>query len=284
MTGFSARVARGTLALPLLAATLAAGCVPAQPGSGDVAADAASTRCRKDDSAPAKRDRFVGWYSVSGKNTFIPVLRYDGVYYSVSRGFEVPFKESPAGLEWDVSPSSMTGTTIGFEAESGTYYLAVFDSETANFTDGQYGNGQKEPMTRSEPPTGLLDPVAPLPRTNEDFLGWYQPMWFPYLRWELRREGDAYVTVYSEYDGTRPAWQPRTERYELKPLSDGLGFTGFEKGDDFRLVYNTNLRRFELTSRRTAGIRMPLARLQHAAAAEGAPMEPLARIGIPTWH
>jgi hypothetical protein len=241
-------------------------------------------------STATNRDHLVGWYKRSGGDTVIPVFMRDGTYYSVCRGVEVPLRPCPEGLEWAVTPSSMTGTKIGWDATSKTYYLAVMDGQASNFTDGRSGVGEKEPMTRIEKPPELLDAKARRPRTPDDLLGWYQPVWFPWVRIEIRKDGERYLSQDHEFRGATPgSWTTRLETRELTPLPDQLGFTGFERHGGRRLVYHAPLKRFELvmmdTKRTPAVIRMPLARVGAPSSPEsdGAP-QPRVMIGIPSWH
>lgn len=262
----------------LLVATTAWGCADGEPTARHVAAGL-PPHARLEASQPAAgRDDLLGWYVAEGGEPEIVVLKRAGAYFSICRGFEVPFKESPAGLEWAVSPSSMAGTTIGHDPATGAYYLAVFDAETAQFSDGRAGCGEKRALTRTAEPAWVRDPTAAPPRSLDDFLGWYQPIWFPYMRWELRKDGATYEAVFAEFDA---AWR-QDYRRTLTPLAEGLGFTGFERGDDITLTYNDALRRFEITTHDPVIIRMPLARIGPPTAAAAPP--PQVRIGIPAWH
>jgi hypothetical protein len=236
------------------------------------------------------RDHLLGWFKLSKNNTLIPVFKRAGTYYSICRGAEIPLKECPEGLEWAVSPSSMTGTKIGWDAASQTPYLAVVDAQASNFTDGRYGVGEKEPMTRINKPPDLLDAKAPRPRTRNDLLGWYQPVWLPWVKIGIRIDGDRFVSQDQVFHGPEPgSWKTSAETRDLTPLPDQLGFTGFERHGGPRLVYNGALKRFELVmtdpKRRPSEIRMPLARLPASSSPErdGSP-PPAARIGIPSWH
>lgn len=246
------------------------------------------------------RDHLLGWFKLPGRNehkevisghdTLIPVFKRSGAYYSVCRGAEVLLQACPEGLEWAVTPSSMTGTKIGWDAVSKTAYLAVLDSQASNFTDGRYGVGDKQPLTRVNKPSGLLDAKARSPRTRDDFLGWFQPAWFPWVKIEVRKDGSRYVSQEWEFHGPEPgSWQTSAETRPLTQLPDQLGFTGFERGGGPRLVYNGALKRFELVmtdpKRSTPEIRMPLARVPALASSGRQVLPPTAaRIGIPSWH
>lgn len=249
------------------------------------------TGCAQPSKEPAgHRDHLVGWYKVVKKDTIIPVFKRNGIYYSVCRGAEVPLKECAEGLEWALTPSSMVGTKIGWDAASKSPYLAVVDSQASNFTDDRYGVGEKEGMTRVDKPPGLFDAKARRPRTINDFIGCYQPVWFPFVRIEISKTNDRYFSQEHELNGPKPgSWKTRVEPTELWPLSDQLGFTGFDRKNRYRLVYSSDLNRFELVKspedKTPAVIRMPVARVPSPASPEGgAAPSPLMRLGIPSWH
>ena len=135
-------------------------------------------------------------------------------------------------------------------------------------------------MTRIEKPSGLLDPTAEAPRTNDDFLGWYQPVWLPGFRFEVRKDGEKYLVAMTGRDG-KTEGEPR----ELTPLPDRLGFTGFDRKNNNNLTYNESLKRFELTKTISPAIRMPLARVAPPSSPEeGAAPQPMLTIGIPSWY
>jgi hypothetical protein len=245
----------------------------------------------------SKRDHLLGWFKLPGRNekkqvvsghdTLIPVFKRDGIYYSVCRGFEIPFRECPEGLEWALTPFNMVGTKIGWDAESKTYYLAAMDQTANRISDGRYGCGEKDPMTRIEKPSGLLDAKARRPRTNDDFLGWYQPVWFPWIKTEIQKNGDRNFSARQTL--REPGiWKTSAETCELILLPDQLGF-GFGRDHITSLVYNETLKRFELVFERVemtpSVVRMPLARVSAPSSSEGghAP-PPTVAIGIPSWH
>lgn len=241
------------------------------------------------------RDQFIGWFAlpgrterkqvIPGEDTLIPVFKRDGTYYSVCRGVEIPFKKCTEGLEWALMPSSMAGTKIGRDEKLKTYYLAVVDSQASNFTDGRYGCGEKESITKLKQPPGLLNPKTRSPHTNGDFAGTYQFVWFPWVRIEVRQNGARYIGQEWEFSGPRPAsWKARVKPCELTSLSNQPGFS-FGQNTGNRLVYNRSLERFELAMERKGMtpsiIRAPLARVQ-----SGDSSVPLVvrSIGIPAWH
>ncbi len=232
---------------------------------------------------PDPSDPLVGWFATSDGARLVPVLKHGAAYYSICRGFEVPFRPTPEGLLWDAEQSSMAGTTIGFDPATGARYLAVFDSQAAKFTDSASGVGEKQPLMRVDRPAWLRDPTTDPPRSLDDFLGWYEPVWFPHARWQLVREGDAYVVAY-ETRGVSCDDRREDVRYVLTPLAGRLGFTGFERGNrDITLAYNPELRRYELCMRPTCEIRMPLARIAPPATRPADDTSNI-RVGIPSWH
>lgn len=248
-------------------------------------------------SPAGNRDHLLGWFAVPGRNeqnqvitghdTLIPTFKQEGTYYSVCRGFEVPLKECTEGLEWAITPSSMTGTTIGWDAGSRTYYLAVMDAQTSNNTDGRSGIGEKEPMTRVETSPRLPNANARRPRIQDDLLGCYQPVWFPWVKIKISKKSGRYFSAQEFYEPG--IWRTSNEERELTPLPYQLGFTGFERKGSHRLVYNESLKRFELvkTISKTppSVIRMPLARISAPSKSDGGDNPPTSvRIGIPSWH
>lgn len=241
------------------------------------------------DSIPSgSYDHFIGWFAlanrdeqnriVEGTGKLIPFFKINGTYYSVCRGFEIPFKERGDGLEWDLTPSSMEGTRIGFDEGSNTYTMVIDDAQLEHHWQF-YNRGEKKPVTKVEPPAGLLDPTTARPRARDDFAGWYQAVWFWPMIFEIRKEGGKFFI--SQQELGEGEWTLR----ELTPLADPLGFTGFDKGNEHRFVFHEALKRFELT--KTSGssvIRMPFARIASPQTPEGRTEPPKVAIGIPTWH
>ena len=221
------------------------------------------------------RDHLVGWYKLG--DTLIPVFKTDGTYYSVWRGtgVEVPLKECPEGLEWDLTSSSMDGTKIGFDEVSKAYYIIIEDRLRATLSEETpesirivgFKLGEKTPITKIEKPSGLLDATAEPPRTNDDFLGWYQAVWVP-IRYEIRKDGVRYLVAWQIGSYSEPyLWETRGGPRELTPVADGLGFIGSRSKDECSsFTYNKAHKRFEFTFQgdsmpQPAIIRMPLARI-----------------------
>jgi hypothetical protein len=242
----------------------------------------------KPEAASLSRDYLLGWYKMNGEETLIPVFKVKGTYYSVCRGFETPLKVCPEGLEWGITPSSMTGTKIGFDIASSAYYIAVIDDQLSNNSDGRYGIGEKQYMTKIKKPKELLIAKSRRPRTLNDFVGWYQPVWFPWVRIEIRKNGDKYIAV--EQEQRNPGkWEVGDEPRVLTPLQDKVGLTGFDKGNNHNLIYNKTMNRFELVNEdsklQPEIIRMPLARIPQPSLVEKITgLTPIVRIGIPSWH
>lgn len=237
------------------------------------------------------RDHLVGWYKLG--NTVIPVFKTDGTYYSVCLGLEAPLKECPEGLEWTL-PSSIVGTKIGFDEMSNAYYIIIEDRMRARFEETPesirmkgFKLGEKTPITRIEKPSWLLDATAQPPRTNDDFLGWYQAVWVP-IRYAIRKDGERYFCTGRLCEREQYLWETKGEPIELTTIPDRLGFMCRRKDKCTSVTYNETLKRFELElteqlgKRQPAVIRMPLARVSPHP--ELAAVPPPVRIGIPFWH
>ncbi len=238
-------------------------------------------------------DDVVVWYKmppvdrVSRRDFLIPILRIDGAYYTVCQGFEIPLKEVPEGLQWALTPSSMSDTTIGFFGPSEMCFIRIVDRQRESFDDFYVADKvQPARMTRVERPAGLLDATARRPQTLDDFLGFYQPLWLPWARMEVRKDGPRYWITSQSLDPPEPSgtWTARDQPREITPLADRLGFsTHFGGGpkEIFNLTYNDARRRFELI-KMDYGIVTPLARVSPSPGSE-ATLPPLP-IGIPAWH
>ena len=143
-------------------------------------------------------------------------------------------------------------------------------------------------MTRVGKPSWLLDATAPPPRTHDDFVGWYQPVWCPYVRLEIRKEGKRYFAgfqILREPDETG-SWAPDGEPHELSLLPDRLGFVMKDDDTTHHIVYNESLGRFEVTGPNTDACvsRMPLARVAIPSSEKESVRLPRMRIGIPSWN
>lgn len=227
------------------------------------------------------RDYLLGWFHMTKRDHIIPVFQSKGTYYSVCRGFEIPLRECPAGLE-----SAAPTTTIGFDETSHHYYIIIEDEELAQqYQD--YIRGEKQSMTKIDKPLELFDAAAPPPASSDDFLGWYLPVWFPFPMWEIRKEGPTYLVAYHEPDPSG-IWHTEGQPYELTPLPDRLGFSGLERENNtYKLIYNEALHRFEIECAASPQvIRMPLAHYQAPPAPQELTpaMSVMAKIGIPIWH
>ena len=237
------------------------------------------------------RDDLVGWYNILGRttdkephlpsDTFIPVFKSAEDYYSVCNGWEVPLKVCPDGLEWALTPSSMVGTTIGFDKDSDTHYIVIKDNWRAA-VDDHYIYGEKLPLKKIAKPWGLLDARTEAPKSNDDFCGWYHIVWMPGARFEIRKDASKYF-ISDQHLDEELLWKTHGEPRELTPIPGGLGFTEGRTGK-VRLVYNEDLTRFEATKTRSAVIAMPLARVPAAASSKADKVPRLMRIGIPAWH
>lgn len=245
------------------------------------------------------RDRLCGWYKLTTDNRLIPVFKIEATYYTViSRGgFEVPLKECSDGLEWPSTlPSSMVGTRIGFDEESKAVYIRIVD-QNREYQDPSFTSGQKQSMTAIGKPSWLRDATAQPARTYDDFVGWYEAVWCPYVRGQVRREGEKYLLAVEllQTDGEKNSWVPQMQN-ELSPLPDRLGFAmQLEHEEDLeqedvaaRLVYSRTRRRFELQLSSAATkphvSLMPLARIPSPSPEQDAASLPPMKIGIPSWN
>ncbi len=237
-------------------------------------------------SVSAKDDPLTGYFRIqepqrknANPGTIIPVFKIKDTYYSVCRGMEIPFKKCPGGLEWALQ-TSMIGTTIGCRPD-GNYFIIIRDAQSENFTsesEAPHNTGPR-PMVRIDKPSSILDSTAPAPQTNDGFLGYYQPQWFPYYRMEIRKEKGKYYSVHlsPEQDGK---WIKREGPSEIIPLENELGFVYAHRKQKIITQYNKDLKRYELVmAHMTPELRMPLVRVE-----QSTPAAELISIGIPSWH
>jgi len=212
----------------------------------------------------------------------LPVFRSDGVYYSACMGVEVPLEECPEGLE-------RSNITIGFDSTANAHFMKITDPRTWLYAEGSVPV-EKRPMTKTVKPSWFRGPMdqgpAERPETNDDFLGWYQFVWQPCMRAEIRREGERYflATGYVDESG---AWKPDEgleNPAELTPITDALGFE-VKKGLDLegmRIVYDESLKHFELIREESSSIfRAPLTRVSEPPTGEGAAAPTFVSIGLP---
>jgi len=256
----------------------------------------AGTGCRTGGTAvpaPGPRDDLIGWYQlpnrhyrtreiVPGPGTLIPMFKHDGVYYSVCRGMEIPFTVCPNGLEWGLLPSSMKGTTIGLDAATQEPYIIIEDSN-AQYEGGNSTSGERQFMFRIKRPAGLLEATAAAPKSLDDFIGCYQAVWLPGLRWTVRKEGAVWQVAVqvAKADGT---WsEPQHEKVVVEPLSGRLGLAWGRGKETAQLVFNPGLSRFECRYM-DGRLCLPLARVAPETPAETGLPSPRMIIGIPSWH
>lgn len=222
--------------------------------------------------APAEnRDHLIGWYKMDD-GTCITVFKRQGRYYSTARGLEIPLKPAPRGLTWDVSASSMTGTTIEQDPQTGAYSIRIYDAQRANFEE-HFQPGKPQPLVKTTPPFEFPQSLAEPPKISDDLIGWYRVVWFPYLAIRIyRQDGVYYATEYMiRPNGELTDYHQQT----LQVLTDRPGF----RLKDSLLIYNKDLKRLEITLDKTS-IASPLARTSQ----EAIPPSPEVEIGIPTWH
>jgi len=242
-------------------------------------------------------DPFTGWFMLESPQTrytspeiIIPVFKINEAYYSVCRGVEIPFKRSPEGyLEWALEPSSMEGTRISFSENLNRGYIIIKDSRQPEETSESIGKSGFQlglnHMTKIDKPTCLLNPTISPARKNDDFIGCYQPAWFPYYRFEVQKDGKTYFALYLEqYKDDK--WQQNNETIVLTPLHDRLGFEYPNSKKKIELTYNEILHRFEMVLLYTnPATRMPLARIPQSPLDQNQlkPYRSL-QIGIPSWQ
>ena len=250
----------------------------------------ATTGCRVAPDEPVgERDYLIGWYNLPrrhyrtreelpGPGTLIPVYKRGGVYYSTRRGVEVPLKVCPGGLEWGWTPSSMVGTKIGLDEEVSLKppYIMIMD----RLEQGDYGaSGVKQFMTKTEKLACVRDPTIKPPRTHNDMLGCYVPVYFPLMRFMLSKKGKQY---WGQGElATKDGWeQMQKEPLEITLLPDKLGFS-FGK-DKAMIVFNPELKRVEYVN--PDGITMPLVRVKQPLLKCMESKPSTVEIGIPSWN
>jgi hypothetical protein len=192
----------------------------------------------------------------------------------------------------------MKGTTIGYDRINDYYFIIIKDSMMASVQEetsesiqkSGFELGKRTPAARIERPAGLLDANAPAPKTNEEFLGTYQPLWFPYVRFEIQKQGEKYYWQELNIGSAdHNGWIKRGEPREIVALTGELGFGEFGRKST-KLVYNKSLWRFEMVM---AGgnsnkedhiiLRQPLVR-NPATTPDSNGVFLQTVIGIPSWH
>lgn len=245
------------------------------------------------------RDNLIGWYKLpnrhystrkvlDGPGTLIPVFKRDGTYYSICRGVEVPLKPCENGLEWNSLPSSMKGTTIGYDCDTDGVYIIIEDAMAKHVNDN-FISGEKQFMFKIDKPSWILDSTAPQPKTNDDFIGFYTPQWFPYYRWNITKEGEKYILSVQASEVKK--LPPPKKEGDLSPLDGELGFK-YQAGrkNEAEFTYNPILKRFELNVVKHSDkgpVRvpfMPLVKMSPQIDVDKNNALPPMKIGIPSWH
>ena len=252
----------------------------------------ATTGCRVAPDEPVgERDYLIGWYNLNrrhyrtreelpGPGTLIPVYKRGGVYYSTRRGVEVPLKVCPEGLEWGRPPSSMVGTKIGLDNELSRKppYIMIKD-RLAQYEGDNSTYGEKQFMTKIEKPAFVRDPTIKPPRTYEDMLGCYEPVYFPLIRLTLSKNGKQYCVQGKM--ATKDGWEMiHKEPLELELLPGKLGFSN--KKFNAMLFFNQDTKRVEYVDQ--DGIIMPLVRVKQFLLPCMESKPSLVEIGIPSWN
>jgi hypothetical protein len=243
--------------------------------------------CRTASESSANGSLTVEWFQmppvgrITAADTLIPILTIDGDYYTTCLGMEIPLEKSPEGLQWGLMPSPMMGTTIGYFGPSHPCSIHIVDRTRASF-DPSYSPEAIPPvlMTKVDKPSGLLKAKAAPPRKLDDFLGLYYPVWYPWVRVEIRKKDGLYYTVEQELASSEPpyGWRQRGRPQIITPLTDGLGFIG-NPISPYRIAYDATLNRFEVV-RMDNGVKTPLARVSSK---KDVVLPPLS-IGVPTWR
>lgn len=212
--------------------------------------------------APGNHDHLLGWYERRGFRdsiSIIPVMKRDGRYFSICRGIEVPLKEVPGGLAWGFEKSSMEGTMIGMEGN--TVYLELKDDRAPQDGEGSEYHQGYHTLHRISMPSKLLNSKAKRPNNLDDVLGCYQPVYFPYYRWFIKKVDDGYKLEAQIVSGNE--WLTReNESAKLTPLPDRIGFTWGNERNHMELIYNDEQKRYEAI-RPDGSIVMPLARIKN---------------------
>lgn len=247
----------------------------------------ASESSATESSRSANSSLTVEWFKmppvekIAVQDTLIPIVQIDGVCYTTCLGMEIPLRKSPEGLQWGLMPSPMTGTTIGYFGPSHPCSIHIVDRTRASF-DPSYSPEAIPPvfMTKVDKPSGLLKTRAHLPRKLDDFLGLYYPVWYPWVRVEIRKKDGVYYTVEQELASSKPpyGWRQRDRPQIITPFPDGLGFIG-NPLSPYRLEYDKALSRYEIV-RMDNGVKTPLARVSSK---KDIALPPLS-IGVPTWR
>ncbi|MGE5296293.1 MAG: hypothetical protein ACM3VT_15835 [Solirubrobacterales bacterium] len=218
---------------------------------------------------------------ITTTDTLIPILQIGDAYYTTCLGMEIPLQESPNGLQWGLTPSPLAGTSIGYFGPTYPCSIHIVDRTRASF-DSSHSPDAIPPvfMTKVDKPVKLLKAKSGRPRKLNDFLGLYYPVWYPWIRMEIRKQAGHYWTVEQDLVSSKPPleWRSTGRPVLITPFTDGLGFFGFP-GGPLSLKYNEDLKRYELV-RSDNGIKIPLAKVSPG---KDAAIPPLP-IGVPTWR
>lgn len=240
---------------------------------------------------PHSHDHFVGWFQTDSQTKpqrLLPVIRRGDDFFSICHGREIPLRCVADGLEWNDNPSSMTGTKIGYNTTTKTYYLSVHDALASEHSDGRYGTGEPQPLARTAAPASGREKRDPPPATHADVVGWYQPQFLPWWKIGIVRTNDTYSYLSYEIRAAESGgWQTEAPGTEATPLADQAGFTFLAGREPMRLIYNASAQRYELVFRQaevsTRFLVMPLNRIPAPHAADPAP-DQQGVIGIPAWR
>lgn len=249
-------------------------------------------------------DHYVGWYHMPDLDRktrqpilndprslgdLIPIFKRGDTFYTVEHFAECPLKMAGETLVWDVSPSSLAGTTLGYNRDTHQYYLRWYDTKTES-GDESYVPGEVYPLTKTDPPDWVSDLPTPAPKTLDDFLGDYYYAWCPILRMTIAKSGERYVAN-GAMRSESGEWETdlHADLPELQPMNDSLGLIWHAGKKIIHIVYNAALQRYEMVFHQDKvlphSISIPLLRRDPLRTHTGEAIRtPHPNIGIPAWH
>ena len=234
-------------------------------------------------------DSIIGWYRMedsseksasSSIDTLVPILKRGNEFYTICRGFEMPLKTSPVGLEWAFNPSSMEGTVFIFCRPAWPCALKLYDAQKVVFD--WYEPGKKYKLVKVDQPYGLFEEKAEKPEDTAGYLGVYQPLYFPWYRIEIKQDDTEYYYIYSELriEQGIGRWIPMSNKMPAKALDNNKGFLIVQGEARNYLMYNELLERYEMVVGSTK-LRMPAVKVSSK---DDFSEIPKVSLGIPSWN